>query len=141
MSARDGVVHVGVGDDVADGERPPATLNRWGGISSRRRRRGGTPALTAAARCRQSANPLASLRAAGTVQRVTDALHFTVRYEDGKDGWILAFIDQVPGAMSQGRTRDEARKNVIDALRLMLSPDDALDADPARDSVDLPLAL
>ncbi len=71
---------------------------------------------------------------------VTDTLHFTVRYEDGEDGWILAFIDQVPGAMSQGRTREEARENVLDALRLMLSPDATLDADPARDSVDLPLA-
>jgi predicted RNase H-like HicB family nuclease len=76
----------------------------------------------------------------GTVRGVTDTLHFTVRYEDGDDGWILAFIDQVPGAMSQGRTRDEARENVIDALRLMLSPDDELDTDPARDSVDLQLA-
>lgn len=85
-------------------------------------------------------HPSPGQRTAGTVKHVTDALHFTVRYEDGEDDWILAFIDQVPGAMSQGRTRDEARENVIDALRLMLSPDDALDADPTRDSVDLQLA-
>ncbi len=32
--------------------------------------------------------------------------------------------------MSQGRTRDEARENVIDALRLILAPDeDAVDGD------------
>ena len=31
---------------------------------------------------------------------------------------------EVPGALSQGRTRDEARANVIDALRLMLTPDE-----------------
>ena len=30
----------------------------------------------------------------------------------------------MPGAVSQGRTRSEARDNVVDALRLMLSPDD-----------------
>ena len=71
---------------------------------------------------------------------VTDALHFTVRFEDGEDGWILAFVDQVPGAMSQGRTREEARDNAIDALRVLLSPDTSLDSDPARESVDLPLA-
>jgi len=29
--------------------------------------------------------------------------------------------------MSQGRTREEARENVIDALRLMLAPDDDAD--------------
>jgi hypothetical protein len=32
--------------------------------------------------------------------------------------------DTVPGALSQGRPREEARENVIDALRLMLTPDD-----------------
>lgn len=39
-------------------------------------------------------------------------------------GWIVARIVEVPGALSQGRTREEARENLIDALRLMLSPDD-----------------
>lgn len=36
------------------------------------------------------------------------------------DGWIVAQVVEVPGAISQGRTREEARENVIDALRLML---------------------
>ena len=36
----------------------------------------------------------------------------------------MARVLEVPGALSQGRTREEARENVIDALRLMLSPDD-----------------
>jgi hypothetical protein len=31
---------------------------------------------------------------------------------------------EVPGALCQGRSREEARANLIDALRLMLSPDD-----------------
>ena len=38
------------------------------------------------------------------------------------DRW-RAFVE-VPGAISQGRTREEARENVIDALRLMLAGDD-----------------
>jgi predicted RNase H-like HicB family nuclease len=54
---------------------------------------------------------------------MSETLHLTVRYEDGEDGWILASIPQVPGALSQGRTREEARANVLDALRLMLSPE------------------
>jgi len=44
-------------------------------------------------------------------------------YEDGDDGWIVASIPAVPGVLSQGRTREEARKDVLDALALMLSPD------------------
>ena len=33
---------------------------------------------------------------------------------------------EVPGALSQGRTRTEARENVLDALQTVLTPDDEL---------------
>ena len=62
----------------------------------------------------------------------------TIRFEDGEDGWIIASIPEVPGALSQGRTREEARENVIDALRLMLTPEP--DA-PASDSEPLQLTI
>lgn len=52
---------------------------------------------------------------------MSDSLRFTIVYEDGEDGWLVAQVKEVPGAVSQGRTRAEARENVIDALRLMLS--------------------
>jgi predicted RNase H-like HicB family nuclease len=56
---------------------------------------------------------------------MSETLRLTIRYEDpDEDGWIVARVIEVPGAISQGRTREEARENVIDALRLMLSPDD-----------------
>jgi len=49
-------------------------------------------------------------------------LHLTVVYEEGESDWVVARIREVPAAMSQGRTRDEARENVLDALReLVLS--------------------
>ena len=49
----------------------------------------------------------------------------TISYEEADEtGWIVARVVEVPGAVSQGRTRAEARDNVLDALRLMLSPDD-----------------
>lgn len=43
-------------------------------------------------------------------------LDLTILYEDGEDGWIVASIPAVPGVLSQGRDRDEARENVLDAL-------------------------
>lgn len=53
-----------------------------------------------------------------------ERLQLTIVYESpDEDGWIVARVVQVPGAMSQGRTREEARENVIDALRLLLTPD------------------
>jgi predicted RNase H-like HicB family nuclease len=56
---------------------------------------------------------------------VSDKLRMTIAYDEPDEGgWIVARIVEVPGAISQGRTREEARENVIDALRLMLSPDD-----------------
>lgn len=56
---------------------------------------------------------------------VDERLRLTISYEEpDEEGWIVASVVEGPGALSQGRTRDEARANVIDALRLMLSPDD-----------------
>lgn len=42
--------------------------------------------------------------------------HLTISYEDAEDGWTTARIEEVPAAISQGRTREEARANVIVAL-------------------------
>ena len=56
---------------------------------------------------------------------MVERLRLTVAYDaPDEDGWIVARVLEVPGALSQGRTRAEARANVIDALRLMLSPDE-----------------
>lgn len=61
-----------------------------------------------------------------------DRLRLTIAYDEpDEDGWIVAHVVEVPGAMSQGRTREEAHENVIDALRLMLSPDDGEITDEA----------
>jgi predicted RNase H-like HicB family nuclease len=54
---------------------------------------------------------------------MSESLRFTIVYEQGDDGWLVAQVKEVPGAVSQGRTRAEARENVIDALRLMLTPE------------------
>ncbi len=40
----------------------------------------------------------------------------TIIFEKGATGWWIATIPEVPGAFSQGKTRDEARENVLDAL-------------------------
>jgi predicted RNase H-like HicB family nuclease len=56
---------------------------------------------------------------------MSEQLRLTITFaEPDEEGWIVASVIEVPGAMSQGRSRAEARENLIDALRLMLSPDD-----------------
>jgi predicted RNase H-like HicB family nuclease len=45
---------------------------------------------------------------------------FTAIYEDGENGWIVATCPEIPGAITQGTTREEARENLKDAIREML---------------------
>jgi len=71
---------------------------------------------------------------------MSDRLRMTITYDEpDEDGWIVARVVEVPGAVSQGRTRSEARDNVVDALRLMLSPDD--DEGNADESLELHVQL
>jgi predicted RNase H-like HicB family nuclease len=53
------------------------------------------------------------------------AVEFTVRYEPAGSGWMTATIPSLPGTVSMGRTRAEARANVLDAFaqRLATTPD------------------
>jgi predicted RNase H-like HicB family nuclease len=53
------------------------------------------------------------------------SVDFTIAFDPpDEDGWIVARVLEVPGALSQGRTREEARENVLDALRTVLTPDE-----------------
>jgi predicted RNase H-like HicB family nuclease len=76
-------------------------------------------AMVAVNRPRSPAAPSVRRRC-GTVFVVSESLQVTIVFEEGEDGWIVASIPEVPGAHSQGRTREEARTNVIDALRGIL---------------------
>ena len=46
------------------------------------------------------------------------SVDFTIAFDRPDEaGWIVARVLEVPGAVSQGRTREEARENVLDALQ------------------------
>jgi predicted RNase H-like HicB family nuclease len=44
---------------------------------------------------------------------------FTAVFERDGD-WVIAFCPEIPGANGQGRTTDEARDNLSQAIRLIL---------------------
>jgi predicted RNase H-like HicB family nuclease len=44
-----------------------------------------------------------------------------VVYSHGDDGYIVAECPQLPGCMSQGKTRQEASKNIADAIESVLA--------------------
>jgi predicted RNase H-like HicB family nuclease len=72
---------------------------------------------------------------------MNDTLNLTIRYEPDTDGWIKVSIPEIPGVLSQGRTRKEARENVLDALALMLSPEPSEAGDEGeREALQLTIA-
>ena len=72
---------------------------------------------------------------------MTDPLQLTVVYEQGEDGWIVVSVPEVPGTISQGRTRKEARANVIDALQLMLRREPGPGGEASTDREPLTLTI
>lgn len=45
----------------------------------------------------------------------------TIIYEPAEGGWWIATIPEVPGAFSQGRSKAEARANVLDAVSELMA--------------------
>jgi predicted RNase H-like HicB family nuclease len=45
---------------------------------------------------------------------------FTAVFEQDGDWWI-GYLEELPGANTQGRTLDEARENLKDAVRLLIA--------------------
>jgi predicted RNase H-like HicB family nuclease len=57
---------------------------------------------------------------------------FTAVYErDGK--WWLAYVEELPGANTQGATLDEARENLKEAVALLLEANRELVEEETRD--------
>jgi predicted RNase H-like HicB family nuclease len=99
--------------------------------------------LVSPAQLEGSFNQAAVLPRRSSLSVMSDPLRLTIVYEPGEDGWVVASVPEVPGALSQGETREEARANVIDALRGILElrfGEHAL-SDPAQDSEQLELVI
>jgi predicted RNase H-like HicB family nuclease len=47
-------------------------------------------------------------------------MKFTAIIEQGENGWFVGQIEEVPAAMSQGKTIEELKENLLDVLRLVL---------------------
>lgn len=50
----------------------------------------------------------------------TEQRQYTVVYEDVEDGWVMARVPELPGAVTQGKDREEAREMIKDAVELLL---------------------
>ncbi len=52
--------------------------------------------------------------------RAMEELQFTVIYTPIEDGWYMAQVLELPEAISQGETLEEAREMIRDAVRELL---------------------
>lgn len=46
-------------------------------------------------------------------------MQFTAVIERSKDGWFVGQIEEVPAVLSQGKTIEELKENLADALKLL----------------------
>ena len=47
-------------------------------------------------------------------------MKFTAIIEKSDDGWFVGQIEEMPAAISQGKTIAELKENLLDALKLLL---------------------
>jgi predicted RNase H-like HicB family nuclease len=45
---------------------------------------------------------------------------FTAVYQVAEEGGFIAFVEELPGANTQGETLDEARENLREAVEMIL---------------------
>lgn len=64
-------------------------------------------------------------------------MNLKVIIEEGEDGFYVASVPALKGCWSQGKTRDEALKNVREAIELYLEPDDIVPVKSGSEIVEL----
>ncbi len=47
-------------------------------------------------------------------------MKLTAIIEQGENGWLVGQIEEIPAVLSQGKTTEELKANLIDALHLYL---------------------
>ena len=47
-------------------------------------------------------------------------MNYTVAIKEVEDGWYMGQCEQIPGAITQGRTIEEVKENIKDAITLIL---------------------
>ncbi|HZY30561.1 MAG TPA: type II toxin-antitoxin system HicB family antitoxin [Candidatus Methylomirabilis sp.] len=47
-----------------------------------------------------------------------------------RDKWYVAYVEEIPGVNTQGRTLKEARANLKEALQLIIEANRQLDSNP-----------
>jgi len=52
-------------------------------------------------------------------------MEYTAIIKEIEDGWYMGQCEQIPGALTQGRTIEETKENLKDAIRLLMEDEKA----------------
>ncbi len=69
------------------------------------------------------------------VYEILEGVSFTMKYRHTDSGWWIAYCEEVPEARTQGKTKDEARENLKDAIALILEDCSVEDLERFRDNL------
>lgn len=47
-------------------------------------------------------------------------MKFTAIIEKAENGWFVGQVEEIPAALAQGKTVEEVKENLLDALKLIL---------------------
>lgn len=61
-------------------------------------------------------------------------MEFTAVYQK-RGPWYIAYVEEIPGVNTQGKTLKEARENLKEALRLVIETNRELSSEIQEDSV------
>ena len=64
-------------------------------------------------------------------------MNVKILIEKGEDGYFVASVPSLRGCWSQGKTREEALKNIREAIELYLEPDEIETVGKEREIVEL----
>ena len=53
-------------------------------------------------------------------------MNYTVKIKEIEDGWFMGQCEQIPGALTQGKTIEEVKENIKEAIMLVLKTEKEL---------------
>lgn len=71
----------------------------------------------------------------GEIHDILEGVDFTMKYRRTDAGWWIAYCDEVPEARTQGRTKDEVRENLKDAIAFILEDYSAQELEEFRNNL------
>jgi len=66
------------------------------------------------------------------MKKVVKDLQFKILIEQDEDGWYVASVPELPGCYTQGKTVEQVRKRIREAIQLVLESEPQLKKEKLR---------